>query len=53
MEIGLPVRISYRDFFATPSFTRISSMRHHFVKADCRRLSPTKAVKSSQYLLWK
>ena len=28
----------------TPSFRRIVIIGHHFVKADWRRLSPTKAV---------
>ena len=44
-RIGMPVNdnspteeVSYVDFSATPTLSRIFSMRHHFVKADCRRL---------------
>jgi uncharacterized protein len=35
----------------TKDSLKMSSIRHHFVKADCRRFKPTKAVNSSQSLL--
>jgi len=45
--------VYYSARLLTPNFARMSSMRHHLVKADCSRLSPTKAVKRCQYLLYK
>lgn len=37
------------SFFARPIFAKISSIKHHLVKADWNRLRPTKAVKRYQY----
>jgi hypothetical protein len=35
-------------FLGTPNLTRIFSIKHHFVNADCKRLRPTNAVKKCQ-----
>jgi hypothetical protein len=40
--------IKNQMFLETPSLTRISSIKHHFVNADCKRLRPTNAVKRCQ-----
>jgi hypothetical protein len=37
----------YRLLLAMPSFSRIFSIKHHLVKADCRTLRARKAVKIS------
>jgi hypothetical protein len=34
----------------TPSFLRIFSIKHHFVKDDCNKLTPTKPVNHNQLI---
>jgi len=38
-----------RPNYFTPSFFKITTIRHQFVNADCRRFAPTKAVNQYQY----
>ena len=38
-------------YFTLNTLVRISSIKHHLVIEDCKRLRPTKAVKNNQFML--